>query len=40
MTTEQIKAITEEYNTHIENFNAISEWFKGMTEELNKAIEQ
>ena len=40
MRTEDIKAITEEYNTHIDNFNAINEWFKGMMEELNKAIEQ
>ena len=40
MRKEEIRTIIEEHNTHIDNFNTISEWFKGMAEELNKAVEQ
>ena len=40
MTIQDAKRIAREHKQHIDNFNAINEWFKGMTEELNKAIEQ
>lgn len=40
MRTEEMKTIIEEYNIHIDNLNAINEWFKDMNNALNETVEQ
>lgn len=40
MTIQDAKRIAREHNEHIDNLNAMSEWFKDMNNALNGTIEQ